>query len=110
MTRDELAAWLRETHTQEEADAIMEHVDEYAATLTEEPPEAWTAQQVADHIKAPNPDTARAAMSKWGIASIAFVFDPESRRNIAVYPAQRVRDEFKIRGRRGTPCKTSMSS
>lgn len=108
MTRDELLDRLTEHVPADEASKIMDYIDAYAEMLTEEPPEAWTAQQVADFLGYESTAAARTTMSRWGIASIAYVDHPETRRPMALYPAAQVRAERDKR--RGPSCETPTSS
>lgn len=109
MTRDKLFDWLHEQFELPVVEEIMEQVDEYAATLTEEPPEVWTAEQVADFLGCKDGSTAaaRTMMSRWGIKSIAVTFHPRTGRHKALYPADQVRAEHE---KRRAPCKTPTSS
>jgi len=81
-------------------DQAMRWVDDYVANLTEEPPEAWTAEQVALFIGAKSTAAVRSTMSRWGIKSIAFQDHPLSGRQQALYPAEQVRDTYYTRNQK----------
>lgn len=94
MERNELIGALKDAeYSDDQIEEIMELVDAYVVDLTEEPPEAWTALEIARYLGLANADSARATMSAWGVKSIAVTEHPTSKRPVALYPAGRIIEE-----------------
>lgn len=92
MDRDQLRDRLLMLIPPSHIDQAMRWVDDYVEDLTEEPPEAWTVEQIALLIGAKSTAAVRSTMSRWGIKSIAIQAHPMSGRPQALYPADQVRD------------------
>lgn len=94
MDRDQLRDLLLTMIPQSHIDRAMRWVDDYVSDLTEEPPEAWSTEEVALYIGAKSTGAVRSTMHRWGIKSIAFIDHPISGRQMALYPAEQVRDAY----------------
>lgn len=93
MNRDQLRDRLLTKIPDDEIDTAMRWIDEYVATVLDQPVERWTATEVASYIGAKSDAAARSYMSRWGIDSVgAPRKHPVSGRPQAMYPAARVRE------------------
>lgn len=63
-------------------------------------PELWTAAEVAEHLGAASPDSARRTLSRWGVRAVAYRPGP-SGRVVAYYRADEVRAAHAARPGRG---------
>lgn len=93
MTRDQLIDRLLTKIPDDELDTTMRWIDEYVATVIDQPVERWTAAEVAVYIGASGTAAARSTLSRWGIGSVGEPCKhPISGRSLAMYPAEKVRE------------------
>lgn len=91
MNRDQLRDRFLTMVPADEADRLLEWVDQYAAALTDQPAETWTAAETAVYLGSAGAAAARATLSCWGIKAVGTKPHPDSGRPLSLYSAEEIR-------------------
>lgn len=94
MNRDQLRDRFLTMVPDDEADRLLEWVDQYTAALTDQPTETWTAAEAANYLGAAGAAAARSTLSRWGIEKVGSKPHPDSGRPLSLYPAEAIRTEY----------------